>query len=192
MLPVIDVMTRPVITVRCTEELRTAAVPLADYGYAGVPVVDAEGRLAGMLTVGDVLRGRESALVTAGAAMTTPAIAAEISSDLDTVGPLLLQRGVRSVPVVDDENRVVGIISRGDVLRLNLTSDDAIAVGVQKLLDNYTGRRRWIAQVREGNVVLAGRFDDESERRIAQALARMVPAVREVRIGAGIDERHAR
>ena len=192
MLPVTDVMTRPVITVRCNEELRTAAVPLAEFGYAGVPVVDAEGRLAGMLTVGDVLRGREAALETAGAAMTTPAIAAEISSDLDSVGPLLLQRGVRSVPVVDDANRVVGIVSRGDVLRLNLTSDDAIAVGVQKLLDNYTGRRRWIAQVREGSVVLAGRFDDESERRIAQALARTVPAVREVRIGAGTDERNAR
>ncbi|UUO03004.1 hypothetical protein M4D79_07325 [Mycolicibacterium novocastrense] len=37
MLPATDVMTRPVITVRCTEELRTAAVPLADYGYAGCP-----------------------------------------------------------------------------------------------------------------------------------------------------------
>ncbi|ULE31523.1 CBS domain-containing protein [Mycobacterium sp. IDR2000157661] len=191
MLPVTEVMTRPVITVRCAAALRAAAVPLAEDGYAGVPVVDDDGRLAGMLTVGDILRAREAALETAGAAMTAPAVAVELSTDLDTVGRLLLQRGVRSVPVIDDENRVVGIVSRGDILRLNLTSDDAIAVGVQKLLDNYTGRRRWIAQVREGSVTVAGRFDDESERRIATALARMVPGIREVQIGVSRDGRVA-
>lgn len=130
MLPVTEVMTRPVVTVRRTAALRAAAVPLAEDGYVGVPVVDDDGRLAGILTVGDVLRAGETALQT-------------------EVGRLLLQRGVRSVPVVDEEDRVVGIVSRGDILRLNLTSDVAIAVGVQKLLDNYTGTRRWIAQVRE-------------------------------------------
>ncbi|MEO3761272.1 CBS domain-containing protein [Mycobacterium sp. B14F4] len=191
MLPVTDVMTRPVVTVRCAASLRAAAVPLAEDGYAGVPVVGDDGRLAGMLTVGDVLRAREAAVETAGAAMTAPAISVEISTDLDTVGRLLLQRGVRSMPVVDDENRVVGIVSRGDILRLSMTSDDAVAVGVQKLLDNYTGKRRWIAQVREGRVTVAGCFDDDSERRIATALARLVPGIREVRIGASPAERDA-
>lgn len=87
------------------------------------------------------------------------------------------------MPVVDDEGRVAGIVSRGDLLRLSVTSDDAIAVGVQKLLDDYTGKRRWVAQVKAGEVTVAGRFD-ESERRIAVALARMVPGIRDVRIGA--------
>src|SRR5512139_158621 len=103
MLLVTDVMTRPVITVRCTAPLRAASVPMAEDGYAGVPVVDDDGRLAGMLTVGDVLRAGDAAHETAGAAMTKPAVAVEVSTDLDTVGRLLLQRGVRSVPVVDEE-----------------------------------------------------------------------------------------
>ncbi|MGZ5390886.1 MAG: histidine kinase, partial [Mycobacterium sp.] len=68
------------------------------------------------------------------------------------------------------------------------TSDDAIAVAVQKLLDGYTGMRRWIAQVRDGRVRVAGRFDDDPERRIAMALTRMVPGTRDVRIGAPLAE----
>ncbi len=184
MVQVTDVMSRPVVTVRCSMPLRASAVPLAEDGYAGIPVIDNEGRLAGMLTLGDVLRAGETGVQTAGAAMTAPAVAIGTGSDIDTVGQLLRTRGVRSVPVVDDEGCVIGIVSRGDILRLSLTSDDAIGVGVQKLLDDYTGMRRWVAGVRDGRVTVAGRFDDESERRIAVALARIVPGAREVRIGA--------
>lgn len=182
MLKVTEVMSSPVVTVRGATSLREAAVPLATLGYAGVPVVDEEGRLLGMLTIGDLLRAHQTGMQTAGAAMTAPCVAAGLASDLDTVGQLLLTRGVRSVPVVDDQGNVVGIVSRGDILRLSLTSDDAIAVGVQKLLDNYTGVRRWHASVRDGSVTLSGQYDDDADRRIATALARTVPGSREVRI----------
>ncbi|MGZ8818939.1 MAG: CBS domain-containing protein [Mycobacterium sp.] len=188
MVQVTEVMSRPVVVVGSSTSLRAAAVPLAEDGYAGLPVVDDEGRLVGFLTIGDLLRAGEASIQTAGAAMTAPAVAARAESDLDTVGQLLLTRGVRSVPVIDDEGYVIGIVSRGDILRLSLTSDDAIAVAVQKLLDGYTGMRRWIAQVRDGRVRLAGRFDDDPERRIAMALTRMVPGTRDVRIGAPLAE----
>ena len=183
MIAAVKLMTRPIVTVRRDTPLHEAGSVLAEYGYAALPVVDGGGLLLGILTAGDVLRGNHCGLETAGQAMTRPALAAEMFADVDVVGQLLLRQGVRSVPVVDDEGRVIGIISRGDLLRLDLTSDDAVAVGIQKLLDDYTGKRRWIAQVREGEVTLAGRFDDEPERRIAVALARTVPGVRDVRIG---------
>lgn len=182
MLQVTEVMSSPVVTVPSATPLRAAGVPLATGGYAGVPVVDEEGRLLGMLTIGDLLRAHETGLQTAGAAMTAPPVTAGLTADLDTVGQLLLARGVRSIPVVDDEHNVVGIVSRGDILRLSLTSDDAIAVGVQKLLDNYTGIPRWTANVRDGCVTLTGQFDDDADRRIAAALTRTVPGYREVRI----------
>lgn len=59
---------------------------------------------------------------------------------------------VMSRPVVSVQSS-----TRGDLLRLSATSDDVIAVGVQKLLDDYTGKRRWIAQVREGDVTSPAR-----------------------------------
>lgn len=184
MLRAQDVMTRPVVSVQRSTPLPEAGSLLADYGYAALPVTDGSGILMGVLTSGDVLRADPAHHHTAEAVMSAPAVAAEMFSGLDRVGRMLTRRGVRSVPVVDDDGRVVGIVSRGDLLRLNVTSDDAIAVGVQKLLDDYTGKRRWIAQVQQGEVTVAGRFDDDSERRIAVALARMVPGTREVRIGA--------
>lgn len=184
MVCAVDVMSRPVVSVQSSTPLQETGSLLADYGYAGIPVVDEDGVLLGMVSSGDALRADPARHHTAGAVMTTPAVAVDASSDLDEVGRRLLQRGIRSVPVVDDECRVLGVVSRGDLLRLSATSDDAIAVGVQKLLDDYTGKRRWIAQVREGDVTVAGPFDDDSERRIALALDRMIPGAREVRIGA--------
>lgn len=187
MLHAADVMSRPVVTVRNATSLQEAGNLLADYGFAGIPVVDDDGVLLGMLTSGDVLRADRERQRAAGSAMTAPAIAAEMFTGIDDVGQLLLAPGIRSVPVVDDEHRVIGIVSRGDLLRISNTSDDAVAVGVQKLLDDYTGKRRWIAVVRGGDVTIAGVFDDDSERRIAAALAQMVPGTRTVRLGAQLD-----
>ena len=187
MLHAADIMTRPVVSVQSATPLHVAGGLLADYGYAGLPVIDADGVLLGMLTSGDVLRADHTRHHTVGAVMSAPAVAAEMFSGLDDVGRLLLGRGIRSVPVVDESGRVIGVVSRGDLLRLNATSDDAVAVGVQKLLDDYTGKRRWVAQVQGGDVTVAGVFDDDSERRIALALGRMVPGAKEVRLGAQLD-----
>lgn len=176
-------MSRPVVSVQHSTSLREAGGLLADYGYAGLPVIDESAVLLGMLTCGDVLRADPGSRDTAGAVMTHPAVTAELYSSLEDVGRLLTRRGIRSVPVVDDDGALVGILSRGDMLRLDLTSDDVIAAGAQKLLDDYTGRRQWIAQVQQGVVLVAGRFDGDPERRIATALVRMVPGVRDVRIG---------
>lgn len=181
-----DVMSRPVVSVQGSTPLREAGVVLADYGFAGLPVVDESGVLLGMLSGGDVLRAGSLAEDTARAAMTTPALTVDITSHIDEIGRLLVGRGIRSIPVVDGDGRVLGIVSRGDLLRLDLTSDEVVAVGAQKLLDDYTGRRRWVAQVRQGEITVAGVFDGDAERRIAVALMRMVPGARDIRLGAGV------
>lgn len=180
-----DVMSRPVVSVQGSTPLREAGVVLAAYGFAGLPVVDESGVLLGMLSGGDVLRAGSVAEDTARAAMTTPALTVDITSHIDEIGRLLVGRGgIRSIPVVDGEGRVLGIVSRGDLLRLDLTSDEVVAVGAQKLLDDYTGRRRWVAQVRQGEITVAGVFDGDAERRIAVALMRMVPGgARDIRLG---------
>ncbi|HEY5856262.1 MAG TPA: CBS domain-containing protein [Aldersonia sp.] len=88
----------------------------------------------------------------------------------------LLPHGLRSLPVVDADGRVVGMFSRGDALRIMLKPDEAVVSGAQNLLDEYTGERRWRVTVRKGAATISGRFVDESERRIALALVRTVPA----------------
>lgn len=183
-----DVMQRPVTTISPLGSVRTGIVVLAEYGYAGVPVVDDGNRLLGMLTSGDVLRAEEGGTETVGAVMTTPAVAAKVTQDLDEVARMLLAPGVRSMPVVDDDGRVVGIISRGDVLRMMIRPDDAIAAQVQTSLDAYARRHRWTADVNDSSVTITGSFSDESERRIAMALAKIVPGVRAVTLSHEVDE----
>ncbi|MCB0948596.1 MAG: CBS domain-containing protein [Mycobacterium sp.] len=181
-------MRRPVATLSPLSSVRTGIIALAEYGYAGVPVVDEGNRLLGMLTSGDVLRAEVGGTQTVGEVMTTPAVAAAVSQDLDGVARMLLKPGVRSVPVVDEDKRVVGIISRGDVLRMMIRPDDAIAANVQTSLDAYGTRRRWKADVSDSSVTITGSFKDESERRIAMALARIVPGVRAVSLIDGAEQ----
>lgn len=174
-----DVMHRPVATVHQGVPVTEAAVPLAEQGYAALPVLDDRDRLVGILTSGDVLRGTMSEDTrTVAEVMTAPAVAVAAYQDLADASRLLLSRGLRSIPVVEDDGHVVGIVSRGDLLRLSLKPDEAIGVSVQRRLDDYTGARRWRAEVSGGRVTIRGLFADESERRIAIALARTVPGTR--------------
>ncbi|WP_433633804.1 CBS domain-containing protein [Nocardia sp. CA-120079] len=175
-----DVMQRPVVTVRHGDSVRAAAIPLADYGFAAIPVVDDQDRLVGMLTSGDVLRADEARTQTVRSVMTAPAVAVSETKTLAEVGQILPRHGLRSVPIVDDDGLVVGILSRSDLLRLMLEPDERTAVEIQKRLDDYTGNRRWRATVDEGRVTLTGRFADESERRVAIALANTVSGTRAV------------
>ncbi|MGV9840277.1 CBS domain-containing protein [Nocardia niigatensis] len=178
-----EVMCRPVVTVYADTPVRVAAVTLAERGFAALPVLDRDQRLVGVLTSGDILRvGEPDAQVAVAAAMTTPALAAATHHDLAEVIAMLLARGVRSLPVIDDEGRVHGMFSRGDALRIMLRPDETIAAAAQALLDDYAGARRWRATARDGTVTITGVFTDASERRVATALTRTVPGVRDVAV----------
>ncbi|MGO4614147.1 CBS domain-containing protein [Nocardia sp. 2YAB30] len=178
---VCEVMQRPIIAVRHSNTAREAALMLTELGYAALPVLDQDDRLIGVLTSGDLLRA--DALDDAvSAVMTTPAVSVPGHAVLAEVMSRLVTHGLRSLPVVDADGRVVGMFSRGDALRIMLTPDDALAAGAQNLLDQYTGARRWHVTVDEGDATISGRFADESERRLAIALTRTVPGTRTVTI----------
>ncbi|MFR9771274.1 CBS domain-containing protein [Nocardia sp. SC052] len=172
-----EVMRRPVTTVRREDTARDAALMLAELRYAALPVLDGDDRLIGMLTSGDLLRSGELDDAV-GAVMTTPAVALPQTAALAEGMSRLVTHGLRSLPVVDAEDRVVGMFSRGDALRLMLTPDDALSADAQRLLDQYRGARRWQVTVDDGDATVYGRFADESERRIAVALTRTVPGIR--------------
>ncbi|WP_454198637.1 CBS domain-containing protein [Nocardia sp. Marseille-Q1738] len=170
-------MQRPIIAVRHNTTAREAALTLTELGYAALPVLDQDDRLVGVLTSGDLLRA-DNLEGTVSAVMTTPAVSVPGSAALAEVTSRLVTHGLRSLPVVDFDGRVVGMFSRSDALRIMLTPDDALAADAQNLLDEYAGARRWHVTVEEGDATISGRFADESERRIAIALTRTVPGIR--------------
>lgn len=176
-MPVCEVMSRPVVALRHNNTAREAALMLAESGYAALPVLDRDDRLTGVLTSGDLLRAGELDDMVA-AVMTTPAVSVPGSAAVAVAMTELVIHGLRSLPVVDADNHVIGMLSRGDVLRMLLTPDDTLAAEAQNRLDQYAGAGRWHVAVANGHLGVSGRFADESERRIAIALARTVPGVR--------------
>jgi CBS domain-containing protein len=119
-----DVMNRTVVTVRPHMAADAAAALLVARGVTSAPVVTAEGVLRGIVSEADLLRVQPMVdipqatmepTVTAADVMTPRPVTVRPTDDLADVAAVLLDRGVRAVPVVDGQ-RLVGIISRRDIL----------------------------------------------------------------------------
>ena len=119
---VTEFMTSTVVTLSPESDVQTAGRTLLKHRISGAPVVDAEGRLLGVLSEKDCLR----ALVRS-AFEGWPASRVEdsMTRDVDTISPsatlydvvqLFAAHSYRRLPVVDDERRVVGQVSRRDAL----------------------------------------------------------------------------
>jgi CBS domain-containing protein len=131
-----DVMSSPVITLRPDAPAHLAAALLVSHGFTGAPVVDGAGRVVGIATEADLVRGRfkpdgweteAQPEPTVGDVMTPSPLQMRPRDDLADVVSLMLDAGIRTVPIVAD-GELVGVITRRDVLRVvanrELTSDD--------------------------------------------------------------------
>jgi CBS domain-containing protein len=186
-----DIMTQPVFTVRSTDPIEGAAALLADRRITAAPVVDSDGRLVGMVSEGDLLRDRvpedpTAHLRPAPANRHRPRVVAEVMTrqvftgwldeDVSDVARTMLAHDVRSMPVLDG-SRLVGIVSRRDLLRTVVRSDAVLRDEVQQRLDGYAGGHRWTATVQDGTATVDGEFDDDTEQRIVAAMVRTVPGI---------------
>lgn len=117
-----DVMVTPVIACAEYNTLNTAAQLMWEHDCGCVPVVDREGRLAGMLTDRDVCMAAyiqgvslSRALVTS--AMSRKVISCKSDDDLLTAELMMRQNKVRRLPVLGPDRRLAGIISLDDIVR---------------------------------------------------------------------------
>jgi CBS domain-containing protein len=126
-----ELMTKPAWTVRAETPLKLAAEIMAVQRVSGLPVVDADGRAVGVVSEADVLakerprRGRreppedaKANAVAAGEAMTAPAITVREEAPVEAGTALMTEYDVKRLPVVDGAGRVVGVVSRADLVRV--------------------------------------------------------------------------
>lgn len=185
-----DVMSAPVITVTPGTRVKDAANLLASRGYTALPVVDDDDRLIGIVTEADLVRGRfprdaryrraDDVLPEPGMkvadVMTTPVSGMADNTDVVDLITVMLDDRIRSMPIVDG-SRVVGIVTRRDLVRIIGRDDDAIASDVRHRLANYAGPDRWTVRVRDGVVSITDEYDDAADRHVAIVLAEAVPGV---------------
>lgn len=178
-----EVMSRPVVSVRPTMPVRQAMVLLVEHRFGALPVVNEEERLLGVVSESDVLRsGMTGASIGATVAdvMAAPLATAPMAATVTELAEILLDRRLRCVPIIDN-NVLVGVVSRSDLLRTLLQDDDVLAGRIRRLLNAYAGPRpRWSVGVDGGRAWISGPFADEAERRVVIALAHTVPGIGEV------------
>jgi CBS domain-containing protein len=108
-----DVMTTKVITVTEHSTKQQAARLLAQHRISGLPVVNADNVVGGVVTEYDVI---SKAGQTVGEIMTRGVISVTPDTDLEEVGQLLVHERIKRLPVLD-QGRLVGIVSRADLVR---------------------------------------------------------------------------
>jgi CBS domain-containing protein len=179
-----DVMTTPVVTVDRITPYKEIARLLAEHRISGLPVVKMGRAVAGVVTEADLLaaqadaarrlrpgtrwtwrpQGRPRPALTAGELMTTPAVTIGPGATIPAAAGLMNMHHVRRLPVVDEQNRLVGIISRRDLLSVFLRPDEEIARDIRKVLDEIMSAAPGEADVsvRNGIVTLSGTLDPRS------------------------------
>jgi CBS domain-containing protein len=115
-----DFMNTWVITATRDISIKKAVDLMLEYKVSGLPVVDDEGRLVGIITEKDILQLYNTFTplenITVEKLMTTPVICFDENESLDNIWQCLLQKDFRRVPVTSS-GKVVGIISRPDITR---------------------------------------------------------------------------
>jgi len=196
------VMTSNVVAVRSAASFKEIVDALAEYKVSAVPVVGEGNVVVGVVSEADLLhklelatsdlhrrlldrRGVRTAKAkaagdTAEALMTAPAITIGPEAPIGEAARLMEHERVKRLPVVNEEGRLIGIVSRRDLLRPYLRPDSAIRQDVEI---EVLKRTLWIipatieASVTDGRVTLRGRADRKSTAEIAVRLTRAVDGV---------------
>lgn len=197
---VADVMTTGVVTVPPETPLKEVAALLHRCGISGAPVVDDAGRVLGVVSEADILaqergprprprlarvRGRDDAerksgARTAGEAMTSPAIAIAPWRRVDAAAAAMLDRGVNRLPVLDSHGRLVGIVTRADLVRAFVHTDEQIADEIRREVltrDLWLDPEEFDLAVEQGDVTISGDLRSADVQEALTRCIRLVPGV---------------
>jgi CBS domain-containing protein len=192
-----DAMTSPAVTVTPETHCKDAAALLVQHRISALPVVDAHGRLVGLVSEADLLTLEATPDPRSQAApmhlrteplprrvdelMTPEVYTVDESTDLGIVAHRMLEANVKRFPVLRGD-RVVGIISRHDLVRVIARTDEEVEAGVKEALSGEGMRLTSLrVRVRDGVVELSGDGGRQTLG-LAQILARSVPGVLDVQL----------
>lgn len=199
-MKVTEIMSRPVITVTPDTGVKAAAQMLVEGDFSAMPVVDAKGRLVGIVSEADLLsietrpdpRTRAMPLApTAGSSpktveevMTRDVLVVAADGEVSQAARIMLEAGVKRLPVMRGR-QVVGILSRSDLVKVIARLDADIEAEIASRLGQL-GLEGSKCRVGVADGVATIELDDHgSGRRLAESVALTVPGVLEVRFIAG-------
>ena len=188
-----DVMTAPVVTVDRITPYKEITRKLAEHKVGGVPVLTMGRHVAGVVSEGDLLAARDKNPAAgrrrlgwqrrprhhgtmAEDLMTSPALTIRPDATIAAAARLMNAHHVRFLPVVDPAGRLLGIVSRRDLLAVFLRPDAEIARQVSEIFtDLLPGGASGIqVAVRNGVVTLTGQTELAAEDDLIPIVVRLV------------------
>ncbi|WP_327302815.1 CBS domain-containing protein [Streptomyces sp. NBC_01298] len=172
-----QVMTADVVSVDRSTTFREIAKLLADYDITGLPVVDEEDRVVGVVSESDLLARKA---LTAADIMSAPAVTVHAQESVSEAGQLMTRLGLQRIPVTDEQERLVGIVTRRDLLRVFLRPDAEIRRQVSEdVLSGSIGAPTGAVDIHvlDGVVTLAGRLERQSQVPLALRLTARLDGV---------------
>ncbi|MCX5554662.1 CBS domain-containing protein [Streptomyces sp. NBC_00038] len=187
-----EVMTSEVVGARRETPFKDVAWLLDRHRISGLPVVDADDKVVGVISETDLIRRqaakaerdrgprfrlpalrRKARLATAkaratiaGQLMSTPAITVHPEQSVADAARVMERHHIERLPVVDEEDRLIGIATRRDLLRVFLRTDEEIR---QEVIDEVLTRAMClppytvIVSVHDGLATLEGRLERRSD-----------------------------
>ncbi|WP_416956171.1 CBS domain-containing protein [Streptomyces sp. Agncl-13] len=202
-----SVMTAEVVRATYGTPFKEVARLLGEHRISGLPVVDEDDQVIGVVSETDLMahqaeapdpyepkkrfrftdltrggkqRAAKSTARTAGRLMTAPPVTVHADDTIVEAARTMAQHRVERLPVLDEENRLVGIVTRRDVLQVFLRPDAEIR---DEVVAEILVRALWLApssvdvSVVEGVVTLAGHMERKSETEIAVSMVRQIDGV---------------
>lgn len=199
-------MTRPVVSVRPGTGFKEIARLLAEHDITAVPVLDAEDRPVGIVSEADLMLGQcaredpsgillaprltseqaaRSRATTADGLMSRPALCCRPEWTAVEAARRMQEARLKRLPVVDEAGRLIGIVSRSDLLRVFLRQDRAIREEIRHdVLDRAMGLSPdgLGVTVEDGRVTLTGTVERRSLVGVLERLCRSVDGVVDVAV----------
>jgi CBS domain-containing protein len=202
---VADVMTRTVVVVPGSAPFKHLVRAMREYRVSALPVTDPDGRIVGVVSEADLILREDPSILeprffeghtrrderrkaeasVARDLMTVPPITIDAHASIGDAARTMHERDVKRLPVVDEASRIVGIVSRMDLLAEFLRDDDDIDLEARRVLTEDllipTGQIEVL--VDDGVVHLHGQVERRSLVPAISTALRAVPGV------VGLDER---
>jgi len=119
-----DIMIRDVYTIKVANKVALARLKMMRHGVGGLPVVDDSGKLLGMITQRDIdLAGSDVSHLQVEDLMTTKLCKGNEKTTLKEIVDLMVRTGIQRIPVVDDEGKLLGLVTQTSVIKHALTYD---------------------------------------------------------------------